>query len=123
MQQATQLYGKVAKQIAAPRDLEAGLLLKSAAKLQAIHDDWETERANLYDALTYNRKLWTLFTAANMVQGHPLPSAIRQNIVNLGVFVMKQTLAITQNPQREALRSLIGINREIAAGLRPGPQI
>ena len=45
MQHAAQAYGKVAKQTASPRDLEADLLLKAAARLQAISDDWDRQGA------------------------------------------------------------------------------
>ena len=47
MQNAAQAYGAVAKQIANPRELEADLLLKAAARLQAIHDAWDGKRAEL----------------------------------------------------------------------------
>ena len=46
-----------------------------------------------------------------------MPVAIRQNVANLGLFVMNQTIAMMSNPQRESLDSLININRELAAGL------
>ncbi len=52
---------------------------------------------------------------------NPLPREIRQNVANLGLFVMNQTLAVIGNPQRERLPSLININRELAAGLRTSP--
>ena len=61
MQNAAQAYGMVARQIADPRALEADLLLKAAARLQAIHDGWDTKRAELDGALLYNRKLWAIF--------------------------------------------------------------
>ena len=48
---------------------------------------------------------------------HPLPVAIRQNIANLGLFVMNQTITMMSDPKREQLGSLISINRELAAGL------
>ena len=48
---------------------------------------------------------------------HPLPVAIRQNVANLGLFVMNQTVSMMTNPQRDSLGSLISINRELAAGL------
>ena len=41
MQNAALAYGTVAKQIANPRELEADLLLKAAARLQAIRDAWD----------------------------------------------------------------------------------
>ena len=118
MQSAAQAYGSVAKQISSPRDLEADLLLKAAARLQAIHDAWDDKRSELDPALLYNRKLWSIFLSSITSPDHPLPAAIRQNVANLGVFVMNQTLAITSDPRREQLKSLININRELASGLR-----
>ena len=51
MQRAAQTYGAVAKQTANPRELEADLLLTAAARLQAIHDGWESRRPELDAAL------------------------------------------------------------------------
>jgi flagellar protein FlaF len=48
----------------------------------------------------------------------PLPQEIRQNVANLGTFIMSQTVALATNPRREVVASLININRELAAGLR-----
>jgi flagellar biosynthesis activator protein FlaF len=117
MQSAAQAYGAVAKQIVSPRELEADLLLKAASRLQAIHDGWENGNSALGDALLYNRKLWSIFLTSVTSAEHPLPGAIRQNIANLGVFVMNQTVSLMSNPRRESLSSLIKINRELAAGL------
>ena len=40
MHHASKAYAKVAKEVAAPRELEATLLLKATAKLQAVLDSW-----------------------------------------------------------------------------------
>ena len=117
MKEAARLYGNVAKQISSPRDLEANLLLEAAAKLQAVRDDWSGKRDNLDTALRYNRRLWSVFLSSVTDTGSPLPKEIRQNVANLGIFVMKQTLATIANPKPEQLGSLININREIAGGL------
>jgi flagellar protein FlaF len=117
MQSAAQAYGRVAKQIANPRELEADLLLKAASRLQAIHDAWESRRAELDDALLYNRKLWSIFLTSVTGPDHALPVAIRQNVANLGLFVMNQTVTMLRDPQRSRLGVLININRELAAGL------
>jgi flagellar protein FlaF len=117
MQSAAQAYGSVAKQIANPRELEADLLLKAAARLQGIHDAWDRKSNELDGALLYNRKLWSIFLTSVTSSDHPLPVAVRQNVANLGLFVMNQTVAIMRNPQRTQLSSLININRELAAGL------
>jgi len=117
MQSAAQAYGTVAKQIVNPRELEADLLLKAASRLQAVHDKWDGPKPALDDALLYNRKLWSIFLASVTDADHPLPVAIRQNVANLGLFVMNQTIAMMTQPRRERLGSLININRELAAGL------
>ena len=45
------------------------------------------------------------------------PLEIRQNIANIGIFVMNQTLDMQVNPEPSKLNSLIEINCNIAAGL------
>jgi flagellar protein FlaF len=117
MQSAAQAYGAIAKQIVNPRDLEADLLLKAASRLQRIYDSWDRGTAGLDEALLYNRKLWSIFLTSVTGSDHPLPAAIRQNVANLGLFVMNRTMAMTTKPQREHLGALISINRELAAGL------
>jgi flagellar biosynthesis activator protein FlaF len=117
MQQGANAYGAVAKQIASPRELEAGLLLKAASRLQAIGDEWERKNGELNDALLYNRKLWAIFLSSVTEGSNPLPKEVRQNVANLGVFVMNQTVSLLSEPRREKLKPLININRELAAGL------
>jgi flagellar protein FlaF len=120
MQSAAQAYGKVARQIATPRELEANLLLRAAAQLQQVCDDWAERQADLNEALIFNRKLWTIFMTSVTDQSNSLPAEIRSNVANIGLFVMKQTVSVTGQPDPQKLRSLININREVAAGLLSG---
>ncbi len=117
MQSAAQAYGKVAKETSSPRELEANLLLKAAARLQAVRDAWDHKSTELPDALLYNRKLWSIFLTSVTRPENPLPDAVRQNVANLGLFVMNQTIALTAEPRPDKLLPLISINRELAAGL------
>ena len=117
MQHAAQAYGKVAKQTSSPREMEANLLLKAAARLQAASDAWGGGRDQVDEALLYNRKLWSVFLTSVTRNDNPLPELVRQNVANLGLFVMNQTLSLMAEPRREKLVPLISINREIAAGL------
>jgi flagellar biosynthesis activator protein FlaF len=117
MHRAAQAYGKVARQIATPRELEANLLLRAAAQLQAVRDEWQEGHADLHDALFFNRKLWTILMTSVTSDDNQLAPEIRQNVANLGLFVMNQTVAATGEPHPDKLRSLININRELAAGL------
>jgi flagellar protein FlaF len=117
MQHAAQAYGKVAKRTSTPREFEANLLLEAAARLQAVRDGWDQKSGELDEALLYNRKLWSIFLASVTREDNPLPALIRQNVANLGIFVMNQTVTLAAEPKREKLGTLININRELAAGL------
>ena len=113
-------YQQVGKQTINPRLLEANLLSRAAGQLQRVRDDWDHERAELSAALAFNRKLWTVFLGSVTGEQSELPKSLRENIANLGLFVMKQTMAIQAEPAAGKLTVLININREIAAGLRAG---
>jgi flagellar biosynthesis activator protein FlaF len=117
MHSAAQAYGKVARQVATSRELEANLLLKAAAQLQALCSGWNERQGELHEALLFNRKLWTIFLTSVTSEGNSLPAEVRQNVANIGLFVMKQTLATSGAPHPDKLRPLININREVAAGL------
>ena len=71
----------------------------------------------LSDALLYNRRLWIVFIDAVMRDDNRLPIATRQNVLNLGMFVMAETFSLMTAPKQEHLANLIRINRAIAAGL------
>jgi flagellar protein FlaF len=92
--------------------------MKSAAQLQTIHDNWDDLHETLNDALLYNRRLWAVFLDAVTAEDSPLPRPVAQNVANLGFFVFNHTLKVQMKPEADKLRSLISINKEIAAGLR-----
>ena len=117
MHYASTAYAKTAKETLAPRELEASLLLKAAAKLQAVHDSWHDKPAGLSDALMYNRKLWTVFIDAVTRDDSRLPAPVRDNLTKLGMFVMSETFSLMTKPKPEHVEALIKINRGIAAGL------
>jgi flagellar biosynthesis repressor protein FlbT len=119
MNQASKAYTNVAKQTAAPRELEADLLLKAASQLQAVHDSWRDNKpAGLNQALMYNRRLWTVFLDAVIRDDNKLPAQTRSNLTKIGAFVMGETFALMTKPKPNHLQSIIKINRRIAAGLR-----
>jgi flagellar protein FlaF len=114
---AAQAYARVAKTTSSPRDIEAQALLMAANKLQAVMNDAEATYAQKTDALMFNRKLWTIFLSEAQREENPNSLEVRQNIANIGVFVLSHTAALQISPQREHFRPLIEINRNIAAGL------
>jgi flagellar protein FlaF len=121
MQHGFNAYASAAKTAQAsvsPRELEATLLIKAATRLQAVADDWDARSNDLDEALNYNRKLWTLLVSAVIAEDNPLPVEIKRNILGLANFTFNRTFQIAAAPAPASLNALIGINREIAAGLR-----
>ena len=116
--QAVSAYSKVAKQTASPRQLESNLLSKAAVNLQRIRDNWEDARTDLSEAMMFNRRLWTVFMTSVTRDDNPLPAPIRQNVANLGIFIMNHQRELLASPEPQKLDVLININRELAAGLR-----
>jgi flagellar protein FlaF len=123
MQQAADAYQRASRTASSPRELEAAVLMKAAARLQAIRDDWEGKRGDLDEALTYNRKLWTIFVTSVTSPDNQLPPDVRQGIADLGMFVFKRTVATLAEPSAGKLAALVNINRQIASGLRAIPKM
>jgi flagellar protein FlaF len=117
MPSAAQTYRNVARQTSSPRELEANLLLQAAARLQSVQEFWDQKRTQLDEALLYNRRLWSIFLSEMTDAKNPMPQNVRQNVANIGLFVMNHTVTVMKDPRPQHLGSLININREIAAGL------
>jgi len=118
MQHAARAYKAVANDIASARELEANLLLRAAGRFQTIRDTWDRYGGDLGEALTFNRRLWTILLASVSRADNPLPIEIRRNVIKLGIFVLNSTIKLTSNPRPEALGTLININRRLASGLQ-----
>lgn len=117
-QTAAQAYQAIEKTATSPRELEAIILTKAAAKFQIIMNDWAEHKKDLKNALSYNQKLWTIFVANATDPESELPLGLRNNIANLGIFVFKRTHELRADPNKKNLEILASINRELAAGLR-----
>lgn len=117
-QHGANAYQQTAKVVESSRERESALLMKAAAGLQKIKDEWPDSYDNLKPALTFNRKLWTIFMASVTKDDNPLPQDVRQNIANIGLFIMNQTREILIQPQPQKLDVLVRLNRQLAAGLR-----
>lgn len=119
--QGAQAYLRTQQTTASPRELEASLLIKAAARLQSIRDDWGMAREQLDDAVTYNRKLWTILATSATRGDNPLPQDVKNNVANLAAFIFSHSMRILSDPTPEKLSTLISINANIAAGLRGSP--
>jgi flagellar protein FlaF len=105
---------------AGARQTEARALMETARALsdaQANIEDITAYRA----ALRLNWRLWTIFQSDVSAVENPLPAEIKQNILNLSVFIDKHTVDALANPEGRKLKVLIDINRNIASGLMTSP--
>jgi len=116
-QHASQIYAKSAIETADRRELEANLLLRAAAQLQTVKDHWCEQPLGLTEALLYNRRLWLIFIDAASSDQNKLPVSVRQNILNIGGFVLAEIFSLMTKPNPTHLENLIRINRKLAAGL------
>jgi|SRR3954451_22899597 flagellar protein FlaF len=114
---AARAYARVATTTSSPRDIEAQALLMAANKLQAVMNNADATYAQTSEALMFNRKLWSIFLSEAQRDENPQPLDVRQNIANISIFVLSQTAALHISQQREHIKPLIDINRNIAAGL------
>jgi flagellar protein FlaF len=117
MSYGAQAYARTAQKVASPRDIEAQALLKAARKLQDVMASWPEGDLDFNEALMFNRKLWSIFVSDALRDENPESIEIRQNIANIGIFVLTQSAALALKPEVERLQALIDINRNIAAGL------
>jgi flagellar protein FlaF len=117
MSNAASAYSRTSQTTASPREIEAQALLKAARQLQEVQTNWAGPDQNMHNALLFNRRLWSIFMSAAESADNQQPLEVRQNIANIGVFVMKQTVAMQTDPDPAKLKSLIDINCNIAAGL------
>ena len=98
MSNAAQAYARTSQTTSTPREIEAQALLKAARQLQEVQSNWAGPGKAMESALLFNRRLWSIFMSAAQTDENPQPIEIRQNIANIGVFVMKQTIDMQINP-------------------------
>src|SRR6202045_1833992 len=110
MSHAAQAYARTSQTTAPPRAIQWQALLKAARQLQDVQTNWKGPDKNMHSALLFNRRLWSILMSAAATNDTPQPIEIRQNIANIGVFVMKQTIDMQMNPDPAKLKSLIEIN-------------
>ena len=117
MSNAAQAYARTSQNTSSPREIEAQALLKAARQLQQVQINWAGPGKDLENALLFNRRLWSIFMSAAQAEENQQSIEVRQNIANIGVFVMKQTVDMQMNPGAAKLKPLIEINCNLAASL------
>jgi flagellar biosynthesis activator protein FlaF len=110
-----QAYHQAATRAENPRDMEYRLFaqvtraLMDAAKLE------KTEVGKRFDALDWNRRLWSTLGADCADPKNGLPAPLRASFISLSIWVNKHTALVIRN--QEEFEPLIEINRMIMQGL------
>jgi len=117
-------YTNMQKENLSGRELEASVLTRAGIMLKKVQENWSDPDCNtkLTEAIKFNQKVWSFFQAELSDPENPLPKNLREDILNLSIFVDKRLYEILAFPDPEKLSIVIDININIAAGLRAKPE-
>jgi len=116
-------YTAVQKEHLTGRELEASVLARAGMMLKAVKENWGASDRDrkLLEAVKFNQKVWSFFQAELSDPENPLPKKLREDILNLSIFVDKRLFEVMAFPSPEKLAIIIDIDFNIAAGLRTTP--
>lgn len=117
--QKGQQYEKLRWKTMSGRQIEAEVLMKSALNFRRAQNSLESgvlsEEAE--EALLFNRRIWEVLRSGWQANDCNLPDAVRQNLLNLSVYMAKAELEFRAQPCAERLNGLIQVNETLASGL------
>ncbi len=103
------------------RETEARALLSCASRLESARKP-ESSKEDYASAIKHNQQLWTIFQVCLCEPENKLPQDLKLLLLNLSRYVDKISFRALGEHSPDLLKSLIGINRNIAAGLSMNPQ-
>lgn len=117
-------YTSIQKDTLSGRELEASVLTRAGLMLKAVKENWGSPDRNekLLEAVKFNQKVWSFFQAELSDPENPLPVNIKQDVLNLSIFIDKRLFEIMALPEPNKLSIVVDINFSIAAGLRTTQQ-
>lgn len=123
-QNAANAYTTMQKETLSGRELEASVLSRAGIMLKQVQENWVAPDRDqkLLEAVKFNQKVWSFFQAELSDPENPLPKKLREDILNLSIFIDKRLFEVMAFPEREKLSIIIDINFNIAAGLRSSPE-
>lgn len=123
-QTSVNAYTSMQKESLSGRELEASVLTRAGLMLKQVQDNWNAPDRNdkLLEAIKFNQKVWSFFQAELSDPENPLPAKLRQDILNLSIFIDKRLFEVMANPDRDKLNIVVDINFNIATGLRAKPE-
>ncbi|MGE0156834.1 MAG: flagellar biosynthesis regulator FlaF [Geobacter sp.] len=123
-QTSVNAYTTMQKEHLSGRELEASVLTRAGLMLKAVQENWQTpdREQKLLEAVKFNQKVWSFFQAELSDPENPMPKNLREDILNLSLFIDKRLFEVLANPDKDKLQIVIDIDFNIAAGLRTTPQ-
>lgn len=124
MQYSLNAYTEIQKEGLSGRELEASVISRAGLMLKQVQENWNTPNRSekLLEAVKFNQKVWSFFQAELAEPSNPLPKKLREDILNLSLFIDKRLFEVLAFPDPEKLTIVIDINFNIAAGLRTKPE-
>lgn len=98
------------------RETEARALLSCANRLESARRA-ESAMDDYIDAIKHNQQLWTIFQVALCEPSNPLPRDLKVLLLNISRYIDKVSFRALSEYNPDLLRSLVDIDRIIAAGL------
>ena len=116
-------YTSVQKESLSGRELEASVLSRAGLMLKSVKENWGSpdREHKLLEAVKFNQKVWSFFQAELSDPENPLPKNLREDILNLSIFIDKRLFEVLAYPNPDKLAIIIDIDFNIAAGLRTTP--
>jgi flagellar protein FlaF len=120
MQTSVNAYTTMQKEYLTGRELEASVLSRAGLMLKQVKDNWSApdRDVKLNEAIKFNQKVWSFFQAELSDPENPLPKNLREDILNLSLFLDKRLFEVMAYPDPDKLTIVIDIDFNIAAGLR-----
>jgi len=119
-QQSVNAYTAIQKETLSGRELEASVLSRAGLMLKSVKDNWDAPERDqkLLEAIKFNQKVWSFFQAELADPENPMPKNLREDILNLSIFIDKRLFEVLAFPDPDKLAIVIDIDFNIAAGLR-----
>lgn len=113
-------YTNMQKEMLSGRELEASVLSRAGLMLKQVQENWNSpdRETKFLEAIKFNQKVWSFFQAELSDPENPMPKKLREDILNLSIFIDKRLFEVMAFPDPEKLSIVIDINFNIAAGLR-----
>lgn len=121
MSNAYSAYNKQQANNESLRVTEGRALLRCAARMEAVQDP-SVDYFTYCEAVRQNQKLWTIFQASVFEETSNLPKDLVDLLRSLSIYVDRRSIRAYVEHDAQILNVLIGINKQIAAGLMQAPE-